>query len=62
MILGVLMLVAHAAGLCLSQEGVTMSTEGLITMLVAWMYITGSVVYFFAKLLRKSHEEKKRGE
>jgi hypothetical protein len=39
-----------------------MSTEGLITMLVAWMYITGSVVYFFAKLLRKSHEEKKRGE
>lgn len=35
-----------------------MSTEALVTMLVAWGYILGILIYLFGKILRKEKSRK----
>ena len=40
-----------------------MSTGAMITLGIAWSYILIMVVYFFVKVLKKEHEQKKlRGD
>jgi hypothetical protein len=35
-----------------------MSTEALVTMLIAWGYVLGMLIYLFTKLIRKERGRK----